>query len=87
MSVWKQGLQPTETWKSPSVQLYSFDALELLQAMADRVADIVFLDPPFNLGKRYGSRRPREDRLSSDSYYRYLSETLVESVRVLRPGG
>lgn len=87
MTVWKHGLEPTVTCRTPTVQLYSCDALEILRAMADQVADIVFLDPPFNLGKRYGSRGPREDRLSSESYYRYLSDTLVETARVLRPGG
>ena len=55
--------------------------------MRDQVVDVIFLDPPFNLGKRYGSRAPREDRMSPGSYRCYLSDALDESVRVLKPGG
>ena len=55
--------------------------------MLDEVADLVFLDPPFNLGKRYGSRRPSEDRVPPDAYQRYLATVVTESARVLKPGG
>src|SRR5256885_1469546 len=35
-------------------QIFNGDALTFLRAVRDAVADVVFLDPPFNLGKLYG---------------------------------
>ena len=88
MRVWKRRPTPDKTWsRGYAQQLFSCDALDLLEAMRDRVADIIFVDPPFNLGKRYGTRAPREDRMPPDCYSRYLSSVLRESVRALRPGG
>ena len=88
MRVWKRRPTTEESWSRGSTQqLFSYDALDLLEAMRDQVADIIFLDPPFNLGKRYGSRPPREDRMPRDRYSRYLSRILKESVRTLRLGG
>jgi site-specific DNA-methyltransferase (adenine-specific) len=55
--------------------------------MVGETADIIFLDPPFNLGKRYCGRRPRLDLIPADRYQGWLNEILVESTRVLRPGG
>lgn len=87
-TVWKRDARPTEAWSDGSTQqLFTCDALELLKALADDVADVVFLDPPFNLGKRYGSRPPREDRISFDRYTRFLATVIDHSARVLKPGG
>ena len=47
--------------------------------------DTIFADPPFNLGKIYGKRSL--DRLSEEKYLAWCKEWLVESVRVLKPGG
>jgi site-specific DNA-methyltransferase (adenine-specific) len=63
------------------------DALDLLDAVADGVADIVFLDPPFNLGKRYGDRPPRDDRRDEGEYLGFLEAVIGATTRVLRPGG
>ena len=88
MRVWKRRPKTAKAWNRGSAQqLFACDALDLLEAMRDQVADIIFLDPPFNLGKRYGTRAPREDRKPRDQYARYLSSVLTESVRALRPGG
>ncbi len=86
LSVWEQ--RPSgRQWSNNAVELYTSDALEMLKAMQDKVADLVFLDPPFNLGKRYGSRRPDQDRMPVDSYRQYLVDTMAESARILKPGG
>jgi site-specific DNA-methyltransferase (adenine-specific) len=62
------------------------DALAFCQALRDGIADIVFLDPPFNLGKDYGIARWLEDG-DSDSYEFYLKKLIREVVRILKPGG
>jgi len=61
------------------------DALAFCQALRDGIADIVFLDPPFNLGKDYGIARWLEDG-DADSYEFYLKKLIREAVRILKPG-
>lgn len=63
------------------------DVLDLLKAARDRVADIVFLDPPFNLGKKYSKSDPKLDRRPHDEYKSWLYGVLDESARILKPGG
>ena len=56
-------------------------------ALRSSVADIVFLDPPFNLGKIYGRGGRRQDRKPEDEYLTYMSAILHQAARVLRQGG
>jgi len=63
------------------------DALRTVSGLHNDVADVVFLDPPFNLGKDYGSAGPKADRLTEDEYASYIEQVLIESTRILRPGG
>ncbi|MBI4032579.1 site-specific DNA-methyltransferase [Candidatus Berkelbacteria bacterium] len=59
----------------------------MLSCLRDGSADIVFLDPPFNLGKTYGRRRARADQLEEDEYFRHLRQVLDRSASILKPGG
>ena len=43
------------------------DALEFLNSLKEQCADIVFLDPPFNLGKKYGTSSRKDDLLEEDA--------------------
>ena len=63
--------------------LFAGDCLDILPTIRSGVADTVFADPPFNLGKEYGERSNdlRPDYL--DWCYRWLAEC----VRILKPGG
>ena len=63
------------------------DALTLLQCLNTDSADIIFLDPPFNLGKRYGTKSAKDDNRHLDSYRRFITLILTEAARVLKPGG
>jgi site-specific DNA-methyltransferase (adenine-specific) len=63
------------------------DALIFLQSIQKERADIVFLDPPFNLGKQYGTRRKHFDALDPTDYEKWLKKILEEAIRILRPGG
>jgi len=62
------------------------DALEFLRALPDDSARVVFLDPPFNLGKRYDGKR-NLDRMPEEKYRRWLERVADESARVVEPGG
>lgn len=62
------------------------DALRFLKSIRKESANIVFLDPPFNLGKKYYARK-KIDLMPQRVYEGWLKEILVEAVRVLHPGG
>ena len=42
--------------------VYCADAIEMLKDIGSDSADILFLDPPFNLGKRYSNKRPIDNK-------------------------
>jgi site-specific DNA-methyltransferase (adenine-specific) len=63
------------------------DALHFVTSLRTECADIIFLDPPFNLGKKYGERAPKDDRIAQDRYWAYMGKVLERSVPVLKPGG
>jgi site-specific DNA-methyltransferase (adenine-specific) len=63
------------------------DGLAFLRALRDDSADLVFLDPPFNLGKRYGRKKGSADKLGDDEYYAYLWQVVHRAAKVLKPGG
>lgn len=71
----------------PHGELLRADALEFLTALPRGCADLVFLDPPFNLGKAYGRKGPSADLLEETLYYEYMGSVLSQCADVLRPGG
>jgi len=62
------------------------DAIEFLRSLPAGCARVVFLDPPFNLGKQYNGNK-RLDRRPEKEYGEWLANVASESVRVLEPGG
>ncbi|MBW4669887.1 MAG: hypothetical protein KME60_21355 [Cyanomargarita calcarea GSE-NOS-MK-12-04C] len=44
-----------EVYQSNYGILYQGDCLNFLKALPDACIDVIFADPPFNLGKDYGS--------------------------------
>lgn len=79
----EQGLQ--QVYKSDYGILYQGDGLKLLLALPDESVDLVFADPPFNLGKEYG--RGIDDRMEVEKYLEWSQKWLDRSVQVLKPGG
>lgn len=62
------------------------DGLAFMQAIRPDVADVVFVDPPFNLGKDYGIKSVIEGATEAE-YEAYMGSVLSESARVLKRGG
>ena len=52
---------------------------------AKESVDLLFADPPFNLGKDYGNCV--SDSLKDGEYLRWCEQWITEGVRVLKPGG
>jgi site-specific DNA-methyltransferase (adenine-specific) len=65
--------------RTPGGALFNADCLDFLPAVRDESVQTVFADPPFNLGKVYGSK--------VDEYVRWGQAWLDECIRVLEPGG
>lgn len=65
--------------------LYNEDCIKVLRSMPDACVDLVFADPPFNLGKTYD--QGISDDLTISSYISWTYEWLDECVRILKPGG
>jgi site-specific DNA-methyltransferase (adenine-specific) len=62
------------------------DALAFASSLCDGIADIVFVDPPFHLGKDYGVA-PWLEHGNEEFYGLYLERVMHHMVRVLKPGG
>lgn len=62
------------------------DATEFLKSLPSNCARVVFLDPPFNLGKQYGESK-KLDRRPEKEYRQWLTGVTLEAARVLEPGG
>ncbi|GAP97248.1 DNA-methyltransferase [Leptolyngbya sp. NIES-2104] len=65
--------------------LYQGDCLKLLSILPDDSIDLIFADPPFNLGKEYG--KGVNDQMQVDQYLAWSYQWLDQSIRVLKPGG
>lgn len=64
--------------------LYATDCMKLLPLIKDEVADTIFADPPFNLGKEYGKNT--DDNLPDAHYVQWCQTWLAECIRILKPG-
>ena len=62
------------------------DCLDLLANMRPESVDLVFLDPPFNIRKPY-DLAAFDDKYDPEFYKGLCRTWILESIRVLRPGG
>jgi len=65
--------------------LYSSDCMKILPFLRDAIADCVFADPPFNLGKEYGKNT--NDLIADEEYLQWCRSWVDQCVRILKPGG
>lgn len=66
--------------------IYKGDALEILRTqISDASIDLIFVDPPYNIGKKFGDFH---DKWSCDSdYNEWAYNWIDECIRVLKPSG
>jgi len=74
-----------QTYMSQHGILYQGDCLKFLSVLPNESVDLVFADPPFNLGKKYGEGI--SDQIAHNEYLEWSKNWLCESIRVLKPGG
>jgi site-specific DNA-methyltransferase (adenine-specific) len=63
------------------------DCLDLLANMKKESVDLVFADPPFNLGKDYKVKGFNDRSLNEEEYRGWCRTWLIELTKVLKPGG
>lgn len=66
-------------------RLYGADCFDVLPDIPAASVDLVFADPPFNLGKDYG--KGINDSLGAAHYMEWCTRWIEECVRILKPGG
>jgi len=65
--------------------LYHGDCLDVLRLVPEESVDLVFADPPFNLGKNYGKHF--NDSVAEEQYLSWCEQWIQACVRTLKPGG
>ena len=73
-----------ERKKIKSSMLINNDCIEELQKIQSETIDMVFVDPPYNLSKKYSDSG---DNMSMQEYYEWCDRWLHELSRVLKQGG
>ena len=73
-------------WENEQHKIYHGDALEVLTAtIKGESVDLIFADPPYNIGKKFGDFH---DRWPSDNEYaEWCYKWIDQCVRVLKPTG
>jgi len=84
---WWQGTYSGTIYRYSEGEIVLDDALHCLSSLRASCADIIFLDPPFNLGKRYGKNGSGHDRKKESEYLDYMEKVIARSAIVLKDGG
>lgn len=61
------------------------DAIEALKSLPDNSVDLIFADPPYNIGKNFNGKIEKWD--TEDSYLEWCYEWLDLCVKKLKPNG
>src|SRR5687767_7746646 len=64
--------------------LYEGDCLEIMRTLPSEGVDMIFADPPFNVGKKYGGKSNTDNR---SDYYEWCSAWIAEGFRLLKQTG
>jgi site-specific DNA-methyltransferase (adenine-specific) len=73
-------------FKTKNGVLFHGDCLEVMAGVESGSVDLVFADPPFNLGKDYNSSKVN-DSIAEDAYLAWCGAWIRAGVRVLAEGG
>jgi adenine-specific DNA-methyltransferase len=78
-------MNSTEKYSSETVTIYHGDCLEVLSSLQDESVDLIFADPPYNIGKQFAEFK---DAWPSDGdYANWCYQWLELCIKKLKPGG
>ena len=75
--------EPDNTISFDKSTLFCGDSLEILYKLPTSSVDYIFVDPPYNLKKKYASYG---DALEIEDYFTWCDQWLHQCYRVLKPG-
>ena len=61
------------------------DSLKVMKAMTSESVDLIFADPPYNIGKDFGNNKDKWEDV--DSYIDWCKEWIDDCMRILKPNG
>ena len=76
------GMNYIPCYQQPFVSIFNSDCLELLSNIESETVDMVFADPPFNVGIKY--KGYKDNNLG---YKEWCEQWIAECFRVLKPTG
>ncbi len=65
-------------------KVYLMDVVDGLKKLDDKCADVVLIDPPYNIGKDFGTNKTK---LEMKEYIEWANEWITEASRVLKDTG
>jgi len=65
-------------------KVYLGDCIEIMRTLPDKSIDIVFADPPFNIGIKYDVHN---DNMPYEEYYKWSEKWIKEAYRLLKNNG
>ncbi|RZB28892.1 MAG: hypothetical protein AEth_01496 [Candidatus Argoarchaeum ethanivorans] len=65
-------------------KVYLGDCIEIMKKLPGKSIDLIFADPPFNIGVKYDKYN---DNLSYEEYYDWSKEWILETCRLLKKHG
>lgn len=73
----------------PENQIIQGDCLDVLRSMPEGIADLVYMDPPFNTGRRHEQSNGSFDDRFADAraYLEFLRPRIEQSIRALHKDG
>ena len=61
------------------------DSLKVMKSMTSESVDLIFADPPYNIGKDFGNNKDKWEDV--DSYIEWCKEWIDDCMRILKPNG
>ena len=75
----------------PRIEVYQGDNLPLMKKMPSESVDLIYIDPPFNTGRRQERKRKDGESFGYDDSFedlqQFLRPRMVEAYRILKPNG
>jgi len=65
-------------------KVYLGDCIEIMRSLPDKSVDLVFADPPFNIGIKYDVHN---DNMHFEDYYNWSEKWIKETYRLLKNNG
>lgn len=66
-------------------QIYKGDAIEILKSISDESVDLIFVDPPYNIGKNFAGRKDKWN--TDEDYLNWCYEWIDLCIKKLKPNG